>query len=90
MSKTLELLNKLREAMKNQEINWAEFNTYPEMTITCSCVFSTLQDGDMVPTYRSHAKVRNGRIHVRKPCPKCGCDDKIFSVSSDPEYYSIK
>lgn len=69
------------------EIDWSTFDDLPESTCTCRCVFAALKDGDEIPTFRSHVKFRDGRLHLRKPCPQCGHTGNIQSARSDPESF---
>ena len=65
------------------DIDWTTFDQHPESTCGCAC-------GEM---FRSHAKgfIEGGKyMHVsRKPCPKCGKDDALVRISSDPEIMTI-
>jgi hypothetical protein len=67
-------------------IDWSKQDGTPEMSCTCRCVFARLKDGDEIPIFRSHAKfIANVGLRSRKPCPDCGRDDNLSSVSSDWE-----
>lgn len=69
-------------------IDWSKFDGTSEMNCTCRCVSTRLKDGDEIPTFRSHAKFvsfPSAGLRSRKPCPDCGRDDNLQSVSSDPE-----
>ena len=65
------------------DINWAEFDKFPEDACYCKC-------GKI---YRSHVKIvkGNGLILVsRNPCPNCQeTKGHLRKVSSDPEKWII-
>lgn len=64
-------------------IDWTKHDGTSESFCTCRCVFGRLRDGDDVPTFRSHAKYISGiGMRSRKPCPDCGRDDNLHSVST--------
>jgi hypothetical protein len=64
-------------------IDWAEFDRYPENTCRCRCGTE----------FRSHSKLANvgGRfvLVTRRPCPACGRDDSLNASRSDPESFSV-
>jgi len=65
------------------DVNWTEFDQFPEDTCDCRCG----------KTYRSHVKaVMKEKLTLvsRKPCPNCGkTEDHLRRVSSDPEKWTI-
>ena len=65
------------------EVDWTEFDQFPEDTCYCWCGCE----------YRSHAKmVKRDRLIMvsRKPCPGCGkVEGHLRRVSSDPEVMTL-
>ena len=65
------------------EIDWSEFNKWPESEITCGCG----------AVYQSHCKFVNepkrGTVS-RRPCPGCGRTDDVRQASSPPERMTIR
>ena len=72
--------------MSEPIIDWTKHDGVSESNCTCRCVYDRLRDGDLIPTFRSHAKYVGGLgLRSRKPCPACGRHDNLDSIRGDWE-----
>lgn len=67
-----------------KQINWSEFDKYPEDTVECTCG----------KVYRSHVKgvATNGSFMMatRVACPGCGRQvGHVRAARSDPEMWTL-
>lgn len=72
-------------------VDWSVFDSHPESSCTCRCMYADLKDGDYVPSFRTHTKFVSSAsftgIVTRKPCPRCGSHTNVGSVRGDWETF---